>query len=71
MKKRMIIMLWALGLLLGGLVGFNLLKGIMIQKYMAAAPVPQRRSRRPRPTTSNGSRSSPRSARCARCAAST
>jgi membrane fusion protein, multidrug efflux system len=40
MKKRMIIMLVVVVLLLGGLVGFNVFKGIMIQKYMAGAPVP-------------------------------
>jgi len=40
MKKRMVIMLVAVGLLLGGLVGFNLFKGYMMQKYMASAPVP-------------------------------
>jgi membrane fusion protein, multidrug efflux system len=40
MKKRMIIMLIIVILLLGGLVGFNLFKGMMIQKYMANAPVP-------------------------------
>jgi membrane fusion protein (multidrug efflux system) len=40
MKKRMIIMLIIVILLLGGLVGFNVFKGMMIQKYMANAPVP-------------------------------
>jgi len=40
MKKRMVIMLAAVGVLLGGLVGFNFFKGYMMQKYMASAPVP-------------------------------
>jgi len=40
MKKRMTIMLVIVGLLLGGLVGFNLFKGYMMQKYMAASPIP-------------------------------
>jgi membrane fusion protein (multidrug efflux system) len=40
MKKRMTIMLIAVGLLLGGLIGFNFFKGYMIQKYMASAPIP-------------------------------
>ena len=40
MKKRMVIMLVAVVILLGGLVGFNLFKGYMMQKYMASAPVP-------------------------------
>lgn len=40
MKKRMVIMLVAVGVLLGGLVGFNLFKGYMMQKYMASAPIP-------------------------------
>jgi membrane fusion protein (multidrug efflux system) len=40
MTKRMIIMLVAVGVLLGGLVGFNWFKGYMMQKYMASAPVP-------------------------------
>lgn len=38
--KRMIIMLVIVGLVLGGLVGFNLFKNHMIQKYMASAPTP-------------------------------
>lgn len=38
--RRMIIMLLVVGVLLGGLVGFNLFKGYMMQKYMASAPVP-------------------------------
>ncbi len=38
--KRMIIMLIGVGLLLGSIVGFNVFKGIMIQKYMANAPIP-------------------------------
>lgn len=40
MKKRMVIMLVAVGVLLGGLVGFNFFKGYMMQKYMASAPIP-------------------------------
>jgi membrane fusion protein (multidrug efflux system) len=40
MKKRMVIMLVAVAVLLGGIVGFNLFKGYMMQKYMASAPVP-------------------------------
>jgi membrane fusion protein (multidrug efflux system) len=40
MKKRMAIMLVAVALLLGGLIGFNTFKGYMIQKFMASAPVP-------------------------------
>ena len=40
MKKRMAIMLVAVAILLGGIVGFNLFKGYMMQKYMASAPVP-------------------------------
>jgi len=40
MTKRMIIMLVAVGILLGGLVGFNWFKGYMMQKYMASAPAP-------------------------------
>ena len=40
MKKRMVIMLVAVVVLLGGLVGFNFFKGYMMQKYMASAPVP-------------------------------
>ncbi|HUI98855.1 MAG TPA: efflux RND transporter periplasmic adaptor subunit [Usitatibacter sp.] len=40
MKKRMVIMIVAVGVLLGLLVGFNVFKGIMIRKYMAGAPVP-------------------------------
>jgi membrane fusion protein, multidrug efflux system len=40
MKKRMVIMLVAVGVLLGGLVGFNLFKGYMMQKYMSSAPIP-------------------------------
>jgi len=40
MKKRMVIMLVAVGVLLGGIVGFNWFKGYMMQKYMASAPVP-------------------------------
>lgn len=40
MKKRMTIMLVAVGVLLGGLVGFNAFKGYMIGKFMANSPVP-------------------------------
>jgi membrane fusion protein (multidrug efflux system) len=40
MKKRMVIMLVCVGLLLGGLIAFNVVKGIMIKKYMANAPIP-------------------------------
>jgi len=40
MKKRMVIMLVAVAVLLGGIVGFNLFKGYMMQKYMASAPIP-------------------------------
>ncbi|HSS71739.1 MAG TPA: efflux RND transporter periplasmic adaptor subunit [Casimicrobiaceae bacterium] len=40
MKKRMVIMLVAVGVVLGGLIGFNWFKGYMMQKYMASAPVP-------------------------------
>jgi membrane fusion protein, multidrug efflux system len=38
MKKRMTIMLIAVGLLIGGLVGFNFFKGYMMQKYMGKGP---------------------------------
>jgi len=40
MTKRMLIMVVAVGIVLGGLVGFNWFKGYMMQKYMASAPVP-------------------------------
>jgi membrane fusion protein (multidrug efflux system) len=40
MKKRMLIMLVFVGVLLGGLVGFNFFKGYMMQKYMSSAPIP-------------------------------
>jgi membrane fusion protein (multidrug efflux system) len=40
MKKRMTIMLIAVGLLIGGLVGFNFFKGYMMQKYMGKGPLP-------------------------------
>jgi membrane fusion protein (multidrug efflux system) len=40
MKKRMVIMLVAVGIVLGGLIGFNWFKGYMMQKYMASAPIP-------------------------------
>jgi membrane fusion protein (multidrug efflux system) len=39
-KKRMVIMLIAVVLLLGGLVGYNVFKGYMMAKYMASAPIP-------------------------------
>jgi membrane fusion protein (multidrug efflux system) len=40
MKKRMTIMLIIVGLLVGGLVGFNVFKGIMMQKYMGKGGLP-------------------------------
>jgi membrane fusion protein (multidrug efflux system) len=40
MKKRMTIMLIAVVLLVGGVIGFNIFKGIMIQRFMSSAPVP-------------------------------
>src|SRR5438552_6113383 len=40
MKKRMVIMLVIVGVLFGGLVGFNFFKGYMMQKYMAGRPIP-------------------------------
>ncbi|MEM5340285.1 efflux RND transporter periplasmic adaptor subunit [Paraburkholderia azotifigens] len=40
MAKRMIIMLICVGVLLGGLVGFNLFKAHMIRKFMASNAVP-------------------------------
>jgi membrane fusion protein (multidrug efflux system) len=40
MKKRMVIMLVAVAVLLGGIVGYNAFKGYMMQKYMASAPTP-------------------------------
>src|SRR5580704_7040717 len=40
MKKRMTIMLIAVGLLIGGLAGFNFFKGYMMQKYMGKGPQP-------------------------------
>jgi membrane fusion protein (multidrug efflux system) len=40
MKKRMTIMLIAVGLLVGGLVGFNFFKGYMMQKYMGKGGQP-------------------------------
>src|SRR5450759_749367 len=40
MKKRMTIMLIAVGLLIGGLVGYNYFKGYMMQKYMGKGPQP-------------------------------
>jgi len=39
-KKRMFIMLVVVGVLLGGLVGFNMFKAYKIREFMAAAPVP-------------------------------
>jgi membrane fusion protein, multidrug efflux system len=38
--KRMIIMLIAVGILLGGIVGFNFIKGYMMAKFMASQPTP-------------------------------
>jgi len=38
--KRMVIMLVLVGLVLGGLVGFNIFKGVMIRKFMAKGGVP-------------------------------
>ena len=40
MTKRMIIMLICVGVLLGGLIGFNLFKAHMIKKFMASNAVP-------------------------------
>ena len=40
MKKRMVIMLIVVGIVLGGVIGFNFFKGYMMQKYMASAPIP-------------------------------
>ena len=40
MTTRMVIMLVIVGLLVGGLVGFNVFKGVMIKKYMAGMGVP-------------------------------
>jgi membrane fusion protein (multidrug efflux system) len=40
LKKRMVIMLVAVGVLLGALVGFNWFRGYMMAKYMGSAPVP-------------------------------
>ena len=40
MKKRMTIMLVAVGVLLGGVIGFNYFKGYMMAKYMASSPIP-------------------------------
>jgi membrane fusion protein (multidrug efflux system) len=40
MKKRMVIMLVAVGVLLGGIVGYNAFKGYMMQKYMGSNPAP-------------------------------
>ncbi len=39
-RRRMIIMLAAVGVLLAGLIAFNLIKGRMIAKYMASSPIP-------------------------------
>jgi len=40
MTKRMILMLLALTLVLGGIFGFKIFQGMMIKKYMAAAGAP-------------------------------
>jgi membrane fusion protein (multidrug efflux system) len=40
MRKRMVIMLVAVGIVLGGLVGFNWFKGVMMQKYMSSQQIP-------------------------------
>ena len=40
MTKRMIIMLIIVGLLFGGIFGFQAFKGSMIKKYMASAGIP-------------------------------
>jgi membrane fusion protein (multidrug efflux system) len=40
MKKRMIVMLVGVGVLLGGIIGFNLFKQAMMKKYMAANTQP-------------------------------
>lgn len=40
MKKRMTYMLMGVGVLLGGLVGFNLLRDYMIKKAVASSPIP-------------------------------
>src|ERR1700687_571914 len=40
MKKRMTIMLIAVGLLVGGLVGYNYFKGYMMAKYRGKGPQP-------------------------------
>ena len=40
MKKRMTYMLMGVGVLLGGLVGFNLFRGYMIKKAVASQPMP-------------------------------
>src|SRR5512135_2189899 len=40
MIKRMVIMLLIVGLLLGGLIGFNVFKAQMIKKFMAGGAVP-------------------------------
>ena len=40
MKKRMVIMLVSVGVLLGGIVGFNLFKQAMMKKFMASNAVP-------------------------------
>jgi membrane fusion protein, multidrug efflux system len=40
MRKRMVIMLVAVGIVLGGLVGFNWFKGYMMQKYMGSQQIP-------------------------------
>jgi len=40
MKKRMIIMLIIVGLILGGVFGFEIFKGMMIKKYMSSMSAP-------------------------------
>jgi membrane fusion protein (multidrug efflux system) len=40
MTRRMLVMLVLVGILLGGIVGFNLFKAAMMKKYMAHAPQP-------------------------------
>src|SRR5271154_5738763 len=40
MKTRMIIMLIVVGLILGGVFGFGIFKGMMIKKYMSSMSAP-------------------------------
>lgn len=40
MKLRMLIMLIAVGIVLGGIFGFKIFQGVMIKKYMSAPPPP-------------------------------